>query len=186
MINTQTERVVDDVLSLWKYPERVVMAVCRRPGGGANIITLAWKMRTSFRPPLLAISVGLSRFSHGLILREKEFVLAVPGEKMAQAALFCGTNTGEKLDKFQAAALTPLPARLVGAPLIAEAAANFECRVTGSLKTGDHTIFTAEIVSAWSSPRPERILLSVADLPGFKVLVEGERHRLGIVAGEGE
>ncbi len=177
----QLEKRYEETLPLWKHPERVVMAVCRKPGGGANVITLAWKMRTSFRPPMVAISVGLTRYSHELIESEREFVLAVPGKGMAEAALFCGTRTGRGIDKFAGAGLTPLPARVVKAPLIAEAAVNLEFRVSGSLLTGDHTVFAAEVVNSWVSARPEPVLLSISDDPRFAALARGKSHLLGTI-----
>ncbi len=165
----------------WKRPERIVLAVSRKPDGSGNIITLGWKMRTSFRPPMIAISVGKTRFSHGLILREGEFVLAVPGESVARDVLFCGTHSGRSVDKFAETGLTPLEARLVRAPLIAECIVNFECRVMGTLETGDHTIFAGEVVASWLAERPERPLLSIDDNPAYRQLARGAGHTLGSI-----
>jgi flavin reductase (DIM6/NTAB) family NADH-FMN oxidoreductase RutF len=40
-----------------------------------NIITLDWHMPVSFKPPLYAISIGKTRFSHDVIASSKCFVV---------------------------------------------------------------------------------------------------------------
>jgi len=104
-------------------------------------------MPASFQPFLVAISIGKTRFSHGLISNSKEFVYAVPSYAMRDAILFCGSHSGRDVhDKWSAAGLTPLPCRQVRAPGIQEAIANFECRVVRECDAGDHTIFLGEVV----------------------------------------
>ena len=165
----------------WKRPERVVLAISLKPDGSGNIITLGWKMRTSFKPPMFAISVGKTRYSHELISRNGEFVLAIPGESMAEDVLYCGTHSGRSLDKFAKTHFTPLEGSTVRAPLIKECVANFECRLTGSLETGDHTIFAGEVVACWLSDSPERILLSIGDDEPYRQLARGAHHTLGVI-----
>jgi len=153
-----------------KYPERTVLAVSISKDGKPNIITLGWNMPTSIKPPMVAISVGLTRYSHKLISESGEFVLAFPSEGMEDALLFCGTHSGRDVDKFKATGLTPVKAKYVKPPLIAEATVNMECRVVGSIKTGDHTIFVGEILTAYVSDEDKPVLFNVGNwvFKGFK------------------
>jgi len=131
-----------------KYPEQVVMATCEGRDGRRSIIPLGWMMPTSGSPPMLAISVGHTRFSHELISESGEFVLVFPNEDQGEDMLFCGTKSGRDVDKFAETGFEPLTAKQVKAPLIADSVACFECKVVGALETGDHTIFAGEIVAA--------------------------------------
>jgi len=153
-----------------KYPERTVLAVSISKDGKPNIITLGWNMPTSIKPPMVAISVGLTRYSHKLISESGEFVLAFPSEGMEGALLFCGTHSGRDVDKFKATGLTPVKAKYVKPPLIAEATVNMECRVVGSIRTGDHTIFVGEILAAYVSDEDKPVLFNVGNwvFKGFK------------------
>ena len=171
-----------DTEPFWKRPERVVLAVALKPDGNGNIITLGWKMRTSFKPPMFAVSVGKTRYSHDLIARNREFVLAFPGESAAKDVLYCGTHSGRAVDKFAGTSFTPIDASIVKAPLIRECVANFECRVAGSMDTGDHTIFAGEVVACWLSDSPGRILLSIGDENGCLQLAKGSSHTLGVIS----
>jgi len=177
----QREVSYAEACKLWCRPERVVLAVSLGAEGPADIIALGWKMRTSGAPPMVAISVGLTRHSHKLIQEAGEFVLAAPGEDMAAAVLFCGTRSGRDTDKFAEAKLTPVKARLVKPPLIAEALVNLECVVRGSLLTGDHTIFAGEIVASHVTDKPGPMLVSRGDETGYKRVLEGKGYRFGVV-----
>ena len=131
------------------HPRHTVLVTCKSKAGKANIITLAWSMPTSFRPPMLAISVAPRRFSHRLISETGEFVVNVPTMDIVRETLFCGRVSGRKRDKFREAPLTPLRARKVLPPIIKECVAHLECKVVEKVKTGDHTLFVGEVVSAY-------------------------------------
>ena len=148
----------------------------------SNIIALGWKMRTSFEPPMVAISVGKTRYSHELLKEAGEFVLAFPGEDLAKQVLFCGTNSGRNVDKFSETGLTHAKAKSVKPSLIGECVVNLECKVAGSIETGDHTIFVGEVLNSWVSEK-KKLLISIGDEEGYKVLLEGKGHRLGVVKG---
>ena len=123
-----------------------VLASCRH-AGRSNLITLAWATPVSIKPPMVAIAVAPSRFSHDIIARSREFVVNVPGSALLQAVWYCGTVSGRNGDKFEGAGLTELAARMVGAPLVAECFGHIECRVVKATKLGDHTLFAGEAVA---------------------------------------
>ena len=177
------EATYNEILPVFGRPERVVLAVSfDAENNRSNIIALGWKMRTSFQPPMHAISVGKTRYSHQLLKERGAFVLAFPGEDLAEQVLFCGTNSGRNVGKFKEAGLTQIKAKSVKPSLIGECVVNLECKVAGSLDTGDHTIFVGEVLNSWVSEK-KKILLSIGDEEGCKVLLEKRGYRLGVVKG---
>jgi flavin reductase (DIM6/NTAB) family NADH-FMN oxidoreductase RutF len=124
-----------------------VLASCGR-GADANVITLAWVSPVSADPPMLAIAVAPSRYSHGLIARTRQFVINVPSSRMLDAVWYCGTRSGRDVDKFSRAGLTAAPARVLETPLIGECFGHIECRVAKAWTVGDHTLFVGEAVAA--------------------------------------
>jgi flavin reductase (DIM6/NTAB) family NADH-FMN oxidoreductase RutF len=143
-----------------KYPEWITLVVTADARGRPNAMAAGWCMWTSGRPPMMAVSVGLTRYTHELIEARKEFVLAFPGVGQGAAAQAVGSRSGRDApEKVAEAGLAVVPASVVGVPLIEGAAANFECRLVGQLRTGDHTIFVGEVVAAHvADPRVERIV----------------------------
>lgn len=131
------------------HPRHVVIVTTCDGDGRANAITLAWSMPTSFKPPMVAISVGLQRYSHQLIESVGEFVVNVPSLDLAKQAFIIGSRSGRDVDKFKLMRLTLEKARKVKPPIIKEALAHLECKVVGKLRSGDHTIFVGDVLEAY-------------------------------------
>ena len=112
-----------------------------------NVLTVAWTGIVNTKPPRTYISLRPSRFSYPIIKESGEFVLNLTTEELVRAADFCGVRSGRDINKFEACSLTPEPADIVSAPLIAESPVNLECRVLSVEKAGDtHDLFLAEVV----------------------------------------
>ncbi|MBW6457518.1 MAG: flavin reductase family protein [Trueperaceae bacterium] len=173
-----------DVGAVWRLlkPEVVAWAVAEHDGQ-RSICPLGWTMRTSATPPMVAISVAPSRFTHGLIEGAGAFVLAYPGRELAQATATCGSRSGREVDKFAETGVTTLPALRVAAPVVAECVANLECRVVDRFATGDHTIFVGEVVAAWAQDEPGKLLCLVDESAGYETVLADERFRFGVVRG---
>ena len=110
-----------------KYPEQVAIAIAKDPQGKYNPITLGWIMPTSHNPPMMAVSVGLTRYSLEAIRLSREFVISFPSSEMAEDAFFYGTKSGRDMDKLAACGTKTAPASKVDGVLFSDAVANFEC-----------------------------------------------------------
>ncbi|MDH3365155.1 MAG: flavin reductase family protein [Thermoplasmata archaeon] len=124
----------------------VVLGTVR--GEKDNVITLALCHVFSFKPALIGVGIAPARFSFRLFKESKDFAINVPDVSLLRAVKICGSKSGKKLDKFEAAGLTREKASKVSAPLIAECPVNIECVKTHEIDTGDHTWFVGEIVAA--------------------------------------
>ncbi len=113
-----------------------------------NIITLAWTTPISFNPPIFGVSIGPTRYTHQLIEQSKEFGVNLPTMNILDKVLYCGRNSGRKVNKFEKTGLTPLPAKKIKASLIKECVANFECKVMDIQTYGDHSLFIGKVVAA--------------------------------------
>lgn len=157
---------------------RAYRALCEKPlrlawvvaahAGERSVCPVGAVMNCAAEPFMMAVSVSPENRTYDLVVESGEFVLAWPGEDLAAQTLLCGTRSARKIDKFAAAGLTPLPAEHVGAPLVAECLANLECRLAGTLRAGDHTIFTGEVLAAWVSGKPSRVLCLGDDSSGYE------------------
>ena len=146
-----------------KYPEPIAWATCVDEDGNPNALVLNWCMCTSHEPPMLAISVGHTRYSHELIEKAGEFVVVFPSEAMIEATRIVGTKSGRNGDKMVESGVALVPASVVKAPLVEDAVANFECKVTGKLVTGDHTIFAGEVVASHVGPEEARRIHTLSE-----------------------
>ena len=136
-----------------KYPEQTVMIVSCGRAGKPNAMTASWTMRVSDDPPMVAVSIGKRRYTHGLIRATRQFVYVYPGADMQREMHYCGTHSGRYEDKFKALKLATQPAKKVRPPLLSKALAAFECTVVGEMDDGSHTIYVGRIEAAYVSDK---------------------------------
>ena len=150
-----------------KYPEAVVIAIAKDGKGRYNPITLGWTMITP-QTTDDGHRRRLARHSRAVIEEAGEFVLAFPSSTMADAALFYGTNSGRDMDKMQEFPVATQPATEVDSVLLADAVANFECKLESQLVTGDHVLFVGRIVASHvNTDETVKRLYTLA--PGYKM-----------------
>jgi flavin reductase (DIM6/NTAB) family NADH-FMN oxidoreductase RutF len=121
-------------------------------GSKDNVITLAMCHVFSIKPALLGVGIAPRRFSHALFKESKDFAVNIPDKKMLRVVEICGSKSGRKVDKFEAAGLTREKGEKIGSPLVAECPVNIECVKVKEIETGDHTWFIGEVVAARRDP----------------------------------
>lgn len=168
-------------------PSRIVLCILPddRTESGVNVITLSFSMHCSYQPPMMAIAVHDINESHRLIQRANEFVLAVGGAELADAALVCGWESARDIDKVKALALELMASETVSVPTLRRAIASVELVRRSVTQSGDHVVVIGEVlrfaVDREAHPRP---LLSVGpDTGGYRVLAQRGIHRIAIVDG---
>ena len=105
-----------------------------------------------FEPPLVGCIVSGRDFSFDALKATRQCVLNIPTVELKTAVVGCGNTTGRGVDKFKAFGLTPAPAALVDAPLIAECYVNLECRVVDTRLMNRYNFFVLEVLKAWIDP----------------------------------
>ena len=133
-------------------PGPVVLLTTTRKGR-PNLMTMSWHMMVEFEPPLVACVVSNADYSFAALRATKECVIAVPALDLAAKVVKVGNCSGRDVDKFERFGLTPLPARCVAPPLVAECFANLECRVIDTRLVNKYSLFILEVVKAWTDPK---------------------------------
>lgn len=137
-----------------KYPEPVVLVTTRSRQGRANVMAVGWVTIASEEPPMFALGIDSGALTYRLIRETGEFVVAFPNEQMGPQVLYAGTHHGHRLDKFAALGLATQAGAKVKAPLIADAAANFECKLVRMIKPGDCPLVIGRVVAAHRHRHP--------------------------------
>jgi flavin reductase (DIM6/NTAB) family NADH-FMN oxidoreductase RutF len=128
-------------------PAPVLLLSSVGEAGSPNIMGVSWASVACATPPMVSVAIRAERLSYSLIRETGEFVLNIPSASLLRAVDFCGTVSGQNLDKFAKAGLTPVPGLKVRAPLVRECPINLECVVRKSLVLGSHVLFLAEVVA---------------------------------------
>jgi len=126
--------------------------------GKQNVMTAAWCSPASFYPPLVTVSVGITRHTHDLVMKSGEFAINMMAADQMDIAVYCGNHSGRDLDKFQALDLRTIKGQVVAPPLIAGCAAHIECKVVSCHSVGDHTLFVGETVAYDEDPDKQPLI----------------------------
>ncbi len=148
-----------------------VVLVTTNGGRKNNIMTISWTMVTDFTPRF-AITTGDWNYSFRALRKTRECVIAIPTVDMLDKVVGIGTCSGVDTDKFSKFKLTPMPGKVVKAPLVKECLANIECKVVDIVAR--HSIVVLEGVAAHvaSSRREKRTVHAVGD---GTFIVDGKR-----------
>lgn len=131
-----------------KYPEQVVLAITKAPDGRINVMAIGWITLVSDDPYMFLAGIDDPAFTLELIRNNKEFVIAYPSREMAKETLYFGTVHGHDVDKGRESGLKFLPGTRTGAPLLADAVANFECRFVAEYRPGNCPLIVGEVLAA--------------------------------------
>ncbi|MDP2171783.1 MAG: flavin reductase family protein [Rhodocyclaceae bacterium] len=123
-----------------------VVLVTTHDGQKDNIMTISWTMVVDFTP-VFAITTGKWNHSFAALRKHRECVIAIPTVDLLDKVVGIGTCSGADTDKFARFKLTPVPGKVVRAPLIKECLANMECKLIDIVKK--HNIVVLEAVAAY-------------------------------------
>jgi flavin reductase (DIM6/NTAB) family NADH-FMN oxidoreductase RutF len=148
-------------------PREVVIGIAKDVQGKHNPITLGMFTHVANEPPVLAVSIARQQYSLAAFRLSKEFVIALPSESQAEETMLYGTKSGRECDKLALAGAKTLPATKIDSVLLADAAANYECKLIAEMAVGNHVVLFGEVVAAHVAEEPVRRLYVIG--PGYKM-----------------
>jgi len=122
--------------------------------GQQNVMTLGWHMMLGFDPALVGCYIWDENYSYSLIRRSKECVINVPTVDLVNTVIEIGNHHAPDVDKFEKFGLTAVEGTKVGAPLIAECFANFECKLVDTSQINRYGLFIFEVVKSHIATSP--------------------------------
>lgn len=145
------------------YLEAMALATEKMSGNGVfltvggdapNVMTIGWgAIGYYWKRPVFTVVVRPQRHTHALLVAAGEFAVSVPTkDPLARQLAFAGSASGRDVDKFAGHALTPLPARQVSAPIVAECGLHFECR-TRLTQEMPEARMDADVLARWYPAR---------------------------------
>lgn len=135
----------------------------------SNAFTAAWITQVSFDPLLLSLSVHPEHFSYPLLKESGVFSVNILRQGQLDLARHFGCQSGGSTDKLAGQRWRP---GQLGAPVLLDAAAYLECRVTGTMPAGDHQLVLGRVAAGGLlDPNAAPMLYSeTGDLDGSSAL----------------
>jgi flavin reductase (DIM6/NTAB) family NADH-FMN oxidoreductase RutF len=123
----------------------------------------------SVDPPLMMASISRRAETHGAIIGSHAFAVSVLSrDQRPMAECFAQPTTADKLKRFCDAAWHEAE---TGSPILDDALAYFDCRLTARHDGGDHAVFIGEIVAAGYREDAEPLLWYASDYRALAELV---------------
>jgi flavin reductase (DIM6/NTAB) family NADH-FMN oxidoreductase RutF len=127
-------------------PRQTIIVTCREDGFD-DAVTLSWHSPASFDPFIYAIFLYKKRKSYEMIKNSKEFCVNFLTEDMADMALFCGTKSGHKVDKFKEGKIPKEDCEKINCARIKDCSAYLECEAIDFVDVGDHVMIAGKVVN---------------------------------------
>lgn len=134
-------------------PNPVTLVCTQKPDGGTNLATVSWWTYLSYNPNMIAYAMAKTSFSGEMVRQHKKVVLTVPGEKIAEAVLGCGSTTGRDTDKIEKFGIETqsLPESEIRVPL--HSALAIVCTLKEFLETGDHYLYICNVEHVYADEK---------------------------------
>ena len=123
-----------------------------RSGNDVAAATVNWVTQTSFEPPLVAVAIKSDSGAYALVKKTQTFALNMLGKGQAPVGFTFFKPAQLDGDKISG---EPFRAGTNGAPILNNAIASVECKVTSIVEQGDHHIFVAQVTNANVVKQPE-------------------------------
>lgn len=119
--------------------------------GTITAATVNWVTQTAFAPPLVVVAVKTDAHGYAAIKASGHFALNILGKEHKGVAFTFFKPTEVTPGKLSGQAYHT---GVTGAPLLDDAPAALECKLTTVVEQGDHHIFVGEVVEAHLTKPP--------------------------------
>ena len=151
--------------ALRMIPYGIYVLTAEDGDGNIAAATVNWVTQTSFAPPLIVVGVKTDSGAYELIKKTQSFALNMLG-KGQQGMAFGFFKPAERDGNTISG--EPFHAGDTGVPVLDNATASVECKVTEIVEQGDHHIVVGEVVGAnvAKAPdgRPDAAILEMKEL----------------------
>lgn len=153
----------DQIYQLLRNLTSPVVAITSERAGKRNGMISDSAVRASIAPTVPRLSVYIHKFnySHDLIFDTGRFVLHLLRDDQFELIHRLGFASGRERDK-----LADVPHRLgaLGAPVLDDCHAHFECRVANVMDTGSSTCFLGDVVAVGygAADAPRGVVMTAA------------------------
>ena len=132
-------------------PNPVTLVCTKNSDGGTNLATVSWWTYLSFNPGMIAYAMAKTSYSGENVRANKKVVLTVPGEKIVDAVIGCGSTTGRNTDKISKfnIKMQKLPESDIEVPLHSRVA--IACNLKEFIEVGDHYLYTCNVEEVYGN-----------------------------------
>ncbi len=132
-------------------PNPVTLVCTEKPDGTTNLATVSWWTYLSFNPNMIAYAMAKTSYSGEMVRNTKKVILTVPGVKIAEAVMGCGSTTGRNTDKVKqfGIELTEVEGSTIKIPTHSRVA--IQCQLKEYHEVGDHYLYICDVEQVYGN-----------------------------------
>ncbi len=159
-----SERDIYELMIGTVIPRPISWTATAARNGTRNLAPIAYWSAVSHEPPIVSLTIedradGGESDTLTNMRATGEFTVNTVSHHQAKAMLITARKVAPEVDEFELAGVTPAPAAVVAAPLVADSLISIECQVRDILRPGSHTVVWGSVVAFHA---PDRIFCTAA------------------------
>jgi flavin reductase (DIM6/NTAB) family NADH-FMN oxidoreductase RutF len=150
------KKVTTHIKSFQYFYPYTVAVVGAKSENRLNYMSAAWHTALSFNPPLFGVLLSKKRLTHEVISEAREFTVNFLDYDRVKLSAQMGRISGHDRDKVAEFQVKLEPAKFLRSPILAEAYAAFECKLTDVRAFGDHDLFVGAVIAVHTEDKSFR------------------------------
>lgn len=138
-------------------PNPVTVVCTQKPDGSTNLATVSWWMYLSYNPGMIAYAMAKASYSGEMVRANKKVVLTIPGTKIADAVLGCGSTTGRDTDKAVKFAIELMDVEDSEIEIPAHSRVAIVCNLKEYHEVGDHYLYICDVDRVYGNDAEEAL-----------------------------
>jgi len=150
------KKIITHIKSFQFFYPYTVAVVGAKSETRINYMSAAWHTALSFNPPLFGVMISQKRLTHQVISEAREFTVNFLDVDRVKLSAQMGRTSGHDRDKVVEFQVKLAPAKFLRSPVLEEAYASFECKLTDVRAYGDHDLFVGAVVAVHAEDKAFR------------------------------
>lgn len=138
-------------------PNPVSLVCTQKVDGSSNLATVSWWTYLSYNPGMIAFAMSKTSFSGETTRLNKKAILVVPGAKLADAVMGCGSVSGRNVDKAAKFGVELVDVENSEIKIPAHSRAAIQCALKECLEVGDHYLYVCNVEQVYGNPDEEAL-----------------------------
>jgi len=138
-------------------PNPVSLVCTQKPDGSTNLATVSWWTYLSFNPNMIAYAMAKTSFSGEMVRDNKKIILTIPGEKLSEAVMMCGSTTGRNTDKSVQFGIELVEVANNSIKIPVHSRVAIVCNLKEFYETGDHYLYICNVEQVYGNEEEEAL-----------------------------
>ncbi len=138
-------------------PNPVTIVCTQKPDGSTNLATVSWWTYLSFNPNMIAYAMAKTSYSGEMVRNNQKVIVTIPGARIADAVMGCGSTTGRNTDKVSKFGIELVEIEGSDIKIPAHSRVAIQCSLKEYHEVGDHYLYICDVEQVYGDEAEEAL-----------------------------